>query len=191
MDPEKENIRHKRKVRKEIWRTVKFVLLSLSAGLIQIGSFTLMNEVFHWPYWVSYLIALILSVVWNFTLNRKFTFKSVANVPVAMLKVAAFYAVFTPLSTWLEDILAGRLGWNEYLVTLINMFLNFVLEYLYWRFVVFGKTIDTNEQAKKEQEREAEEDARLLREGSAPGGETTENEISGEKNTSPDHKEEA
>ncbi|MBP5294667.1 MAG: GtrA family protein [Lachnospiraceae bacterium] len=170
MDPgtdvneEQEKLQHDRKVKKEIWRTVKFVLLSLSAGLIQIGSFTLMNEVFHWPYWVSYLIALILSVVWNFTLNRKFTFKSVANVPVAMLKVAAFYAVFTPLSTWLEDILAGQLGWNEYLVTLINMFLNFVLEYLYWRFVVFGKTIDTNEQAKKEQEKEREEDEKRFRE---------------------------
>ena len=161
---EKDKLRHDRKVKKEIWRTVKFVLLSLSAGLIQIGSFTLMNEVFHWPYWVSYLIALVLSVLWNFTLNRKFTFKSVANVPVAMLKVAAFYAVFTPLSTWLEDILAGRLGWNEYLVTLINMFLNFVLEYLYWRFVVFGKTIDTNEQARKEQEKEREEDEKRFRE---------------------------
>lgn len=160
MDTEKEKLQNQRKVKREIWRTVKFVLLSLSAGLIQIGAFTLMNEVFHWPYWVSYLIALVLSVVWNFTLNRKFTFKSVANVPVAMLKVAGFYAVFTPLSTWLEHILAGQLGWNEYLVTLINMFLNFVLEYLYWRFVVFGKTIDTNEQAKKEQEKEAEEDAR-------------------------------
>ena len=161
---EKDKLRHDRKVKKEIWRTVKFVLLSLSAGLIQIGSFTLMNEVFHWPYWVSYLIALVLSVLWNFTLNRKFTFKSVANVPVAMLKVAAFYAVFTPLSTWLEDILASRLGWNEYLVTLINMFLNFVLEYLYWRFVVFGKTIDTNEQARKEQEKEREEDEKRFRE---------------------------
>ena len=161
---EKDKLRHDRKVKKEFWRTVKFVLLSLSAGLIQIGSFTLMNEVFHWPYWVSYLIALVLSVLWNFTLNRKFTFKSVANVPVAMLKVAAFYAVFTPFSTWLEDILASRLGWNEYLVTLINMFLNFVLEYLYWRFVVFGKTIDTNEQAKKEQEKEREEDEKRFRE---------------------------
>ena len=177
---EKDKLRHDRKVKKEIWRTVKFVLLSLSAGLIQIGSFTLMNEVFHWPYWVSYLIALVLSVLWNFTLNRKFTFKSVANVPVAMLKVAAFYAVFTPLSTWLEDILAGRLGWNEYLVTLINMFLNFVLEYLYWRFVVFGKTIDTNEQAKKEQEKEREEDEKRFREDA----EERNAEISGEDTSS-------
>ena len=164
-DAEIESVQHKRKVKKEIWRTVKFVLLSMSAGLIQLGSFTLMKEVFQWPEWVSYLIALILSVIWNFTLNRKFTFKSVANVPIAMLKVIGFYAVFTPLSTWLEFVLTEKLGWNGYLVTLINMFLNFVLEYLYWRFFVFGKTIDTNELAKKEQEKEAEEDARLFGEG--------------------------
>ena len=157
MSAEEEKLR-KKKVKKEIWRTVKFILLSLSAGAIQFGSFTLMFEVFHWAEWLSYLIALILSVVWNFTLNRKFTFKSVANVPIAMLKVTAFYAVFTPLSTWLEFILTEKLGWNGYLVTLINMFLNFVLEYLYWRFFVFGKTIDTNDLAKKEQEKEAAEE---------------------------------
>ena len=86
--------------KKEWLRTVKFVLFSLSAGIIQIGSCTLLNEVMQIPYWVAYLVALILSVLWNFTLNRKFTFQSAANVPIAMLKVAGFYLVFTPLSTW-------------------------------------------------------------------------------------------
>ena len=128
---------------KEFWRAVKFALFSASAGLIQIGSFTLMNELFHWPYWVCYLTALVLSVLWNFTLNRKFTFKSAANVPVAMAKVAAYYAVFTPLSTLLGNWLVYSLGWNEYLVTILNMLLNFVTEFLYQRFVVFGKSIDT------------------------------------------------
>ena len=128
---------------KEFWRFIKFALFSASAGLIEIGSFALFNEVMHWPYWLSYLVALVLSVVWNFTLNRKFTFKSAANVPIAMLKVALFYAVFTPLSTLLEHQLAGNLGWNEYLVTAINMGLNFVTEFLYQRFFVFGKSIDT------------------------------------------------
>ena len=131
---------------KEFWRFIKFTLFSLSAGLIEIGTFTLLNEVAHLPYWVSYLTALVLSVVWNFTLNRKFTFKSAANVPVAMLKVAAFYAVFIPLSTWLEHYLTTSLGWNEYLVTAINMVINFVTEFLYQRFFVFGKTIDTREE---------------------------------------------
>lgn len=120
---------------------IKFALFSVSAGLVQIGSFTLFNEVFRWDYWVSYLIALVLSVLWNFTFNRKFTFKSATNIPVAMLKVAAYYAVFTPLSTILEHYLTTSLGWNEYIVTGINMAINFVTEFLYQRFFVFGKSI--------------------------------------------------
>ena len=128
---------------KEFLRTVKYVLIAASAGLIEIGSFTLMNELLHWNYWLSYLIALVLSVLWNFTLNRKFTFQSAANVPIAMLKVACYYAVFTPLSTLLEHQLAGNLGWNEYLVTAINMVLNFVTEFLFQRFVVYRNSIDT------------------------------------------------
>ncbi|MBR3297554.1 MAG: GtrA family protein [Firmicutes bacterium] len=129
---------------KEAVRFVKFALFSVSAGLIEIGVFTLLNELAHLPYWISYLVALVCSVVWNFTLNRKFTFKSAANVPVAMLKVACYYAVFTPLSTWLEHVLTMNMGWNEYLVTALNMIINFGTEFLYQRFFVFGKSIDTN-----------------------------------------------
>ena len=131
--------------KKELWRVVKFTLFSLSAGLIEIVSFTLLNELTSWSYWPCYLIALVLSVLWNFTLNRKFTFKSAANVPVAMLKVAAYYAVFTPASTLLGNWLAEGLGWNEYLVTALNMILNFVTEFLFQRFVVYGKSVDTAE----------------------------------------------
>ena len=101
--------------KKELIRSLKFLLFSISAGAIQILSFTLLNELLHLPYWVSYLIALVLSVIWNFTLNRRFTFRAANNVPVAMLKVAAYYAVFTPLSTLLEDGLTTGLGWNEYI----------------------------------------------------------------------------
>lgn len=139
----------KKEKKAELLRSVKFTLFSISAGLIQIGSFTLLNELFHLDYWVSYLIALVLSVLWNFTLNRRYTFHSANNVPVAMLKVALFYAVFTPASTWLEHWLTTGCGWNEYLVTAINMVLNFVLEFLYDRFFVFRGSIDTNELAKK------------------------------------------
>ena len=131
--------------KKEWIRVVKFTLFSVSAGLIEIVSFALLNELLHLPYWMSYLIALVLSVLWNFTLNRKFTFKSAAKVPVAMLKVACYYAVFTPLSTVLEHLLAGNLGWNEYLVTAINMLLNFVTEFLFQRFVVYRNSVDTAE----------------------------------------------
>ena len=136
--------------KKEFWRVVKFTLFSASAGLIEMGSFALLTLVTNWSYWPRYLIALVLSVLWNFTLNRKFTFKSAANVPIAMLKVAAYYAVFTPLSTWLGSFLADTLGWNDFLVTAINMIFNFVTEFLYQRFFVFGKSIDTNNLAKKD-----------------------------------------
>ena len=129
--------------RAELLRSLKFTLFSASAGLIQIGAFALCNDVIHLPAWLGYLIALVLSVLWNFTLNRKFTFQSAANVPVAMAKVAAYYAVFTPLSTLLGNFLAANLGWNEYLVTVVNMLLNFSTEFLYQRFFVFGKTIDS------------------------------------------------
>lgn len=130
--------------KKEILRTIKFVLFSISAGVIQVVSFTVMEELLHLTHWVSYLISLVLSVLWNFTLNRKFTFCSANNVPVAMLKVAAFYLVFTPLSTWWTAVLTGDgFLWNEYLVLALTMIVNFVTEYLYDRFVVFGKSIDT------------------------------------------------
>ena len=130
--------------KKELLRTMKFVLFSISAGLIQVVSFTLMEELLHCPHWLSYLIALVLSVLWNFTLNRKFTFHSASNVPIAMLKVAGFYLVFTPLSTWWTAVLTGpAVGWNEYLVLALTMIINFVTEYLFQRFVVFGKSIDT------------------------------------------------
>ena len=138
--------------KKELIRTLKFVLFSISAGLIQILSEILCLEVFSFVPWLAYLISLVLSVLWNFTLNRKFTFQSANNVPIAMLKVAAFYLVFTPLSTWWTAVLTGeRVGWNEYLVLVITMLINFVTEYIYDRFVVFGKSIDTAKKENKDQ----------------------------------------
>lgn len=130
--------------KKEFLRTVKFVLFSISAGVIQVVSFTLFEEVLHLVHWLSYLISLVLSVLWNFTLNRKFTFCSAGNVPLAMVQVAAFYLVFTPLSTWWTAALTGEaVGWNEYLVLVLTMIVNFVTEYLFDRLVVFRKTLDT------------------------------------------------
>jgi putative flippase GtrA len=130
--------------KKELLRSLKFTLFSISAGLIQVISFTLLEELLHITHWVSYLVSLVLSVLWNFTLNRKYTFHSASNVPVAMAKVAAFYLVFTPLSTWWTAVLTGpSVLWNEYLVLALTMLVNFVTEYLYDRYVVFGKSIDT------------------------------------------------
>ena len=131
--------------KKELWRSLKFVLFSISAGVIQMGSFALLNELLHLDYWLSYLIALVLSVVWNFTFNRKYTFKSTGNITRAMLLVAVYYCAFTPLSTILEHYLADTLTWNEYIVTLINMLLNMVTEFLFQRFVVYRNSVDNTE----------------------------------------------
>ena len=148
--------------KKELLRTIKFTLFSISAGVIQILSFTLLNEILKFPYWVSYLIALVLSVLWNFTFNRRYTFQSAENVPKAMLLTALFYLVFTPASTYLEKYLTDGLHWNEYLVTGINMVSNFVLEFLYDRFVIYRKSVDTNDLAKKQAEKEAAREAGAL-----------------------------
>jgi len=132
--------------KKELIRSIKFLLFSISAGAIQLGSYALFYELLKLPEWVSYIISLTLSVLWNFTLNRKFTFKSAANVPIAMVKVALFYLVFAPLSTMGTAFLTEpkyNILWNAYVVETMMMLINFVTEYVYDRFVVFGKSIDT------------------------------------------------
>ena len=128
---------------KELIRTIKFILFSISAGIIEIVLFTILDKASNWDYWANYLIALIASVIWNFTLNREYTFKSANNIPIAMMKVALFYVVFTPVSTIGGNYLAETVGWNDFLVTGLNMISNFVLEYLYDRFFVFSNSIDT------------------------------------------------
>lgn len=122
------------------WQVIKFTLFSISAGVIQAISYTLLfefllhsNQHYHW---VAYLISLILSVLWNFTFNRRYTFQSAANVPIAMAKVFGFYCVFTPLSLWGSQWLVS-VGINNYLVQGLTMGLNLVLEFLFCKFVVY------------------------------------------------------
>lgn len=124
-----------------LWQAVKFTLFSISAGIIQIGSFALL-EIFIKDYWIPYLTSLILSILWNFTLNRRYTFKSAANVPVAMAKVFGFYLVFTPLSTYLGDLAEGA-GINDFVILIVTMLANFVLEFLFCKFVVYRGQEDT------------------------------------------------
>lgn len=124
-----------------VWQAVKFTLFSISAGIIQIGSFALL-EIFIKDYWIPYLTSLILSILWNFTLNRRYTFKSAANVPVAMAKVFGFYLVFTPLSTYLGDLAEGA-GINDFVILIVTMLANFVLEFLFCKFVVYRGKEDT------------------------------------------------
>lgn len=130
-------------VRKELLRTIEYFMIASSAGLIEISLYTLLDFATPLPYWPAYLIALVASVLWNFTLNRRYTFRAANKIAPAMLKVAAYYAVFTPLSTMFGNYLAEDLLWNGVLVTLINILINGVTEFLYQRFFVFGKAVDT------------------------------------------------
>ena len=148
--------------RRELWRTIKFTLFSASAGVIQIVSYTLFFEVFHWVPWLAYLISLILSVLWNFTFNRRYTFRSDSDIKRSMLLVALFYLVFTPVSTWWTAALTGENPFtgagasaeplvNNYVVQIGTMLVNFVLEFLYQRFVVYRNSLDTNDIARKDE----------------------------------------
>ena len=122
---------------KNVLQAIKFTLFSLSAGIIQVASFALFHDVLGWEsWWMSYLPALVLSVLWNFTFNRKYTFKPTGHIARDMVLVAAYYAVFTPASTWLGDWLES-IGWHDWLVLLVVMLLNLVTEYLFQKFVVY------------------------------------------------------
>ena len=128
-----------------IFQVIKFTLFSISAGIIQIASFALFNEVFRWQYWPGYLTSLVLSIVWNFTFNRRYTFKSAANVPVAMTKLFGFYAVFTPVSTYLGHC-AEAVGINDYIILIVTMLSNFVLEFLFCKLVVYKNQENTRKE---------------------------------------------
>lgn len=140
---------------KELIRTIKFTLFSISAGIIQILLFTLLNELLHLDYWVSYLTSLVASILWNFTINRKVTFKSSNNIKLSMLLVFLFYLVFTPVSTVLGN-LAEKAEVNEYVILALTMISNFVLEYLFTRYVVYRNSCDTIEPKSKEKEEKIE-----------------------------------
>ncbi len=133
------------KNKKELIRKIKFTLFSISAGIIEIVVFTLLEKFTNFSYWACYLPALIASVIWNFTLNREYTFKSTVNIPKAMSLVFLFYLIFTPVSTIIGNYLAEDLGWNDFIVTGLNMLANFILEYLWDEYVVFRGNIDTKE----------------------------------------------
>ena len=141
--------------RQTLIRVAKFVAFSLGAGIIQVLTFTLLNEVFKLDYWLSYFPALVLSVLYNFTVNRRFTFKSANKFTKAMLKVAIYYCIFKPLYTRLGNM-AEDAGVNEYIVLAVTMICNMVTEFLVCRFWVYGKSMDTNDLAKKQEEKEQE-----------------------------------
>ena len=134
---------------KNLWQAVKFTLFSVSAGIIQVLSFALLHDVLGLEsYWMSHVPSLVLSVIWNFTFNRRYTFRSDAPLVRSMLLVALFYVVFTPASAWWGTLLE-QAGVHAWLIEAINLLANFVLEFLYQRFVVYRGHIDTNDVARK------------------------------------------
>lgn len=143
--------------KQSLLQALKYLAFTISAGVIQAASFTLMNELIRWSYWPSYLIALTLSVVYNFTVNRKFTFKSAKNVPLAMMQIIAYYIVFTPLSTWWGEALT-RAGWNDYIVLFGTMVINLITEFSVYRFIVFRNHMYTNKEGQAELARQQEQE---------------------------------
>lgn len=176
--------------KKELLRALKFFLFSCSAGVIEvIFDVLIFTNIFNavapdatWTKSVSYLIGLVASVIWNFTFNRKFTFKAANNVPKAMGLAFLFYVFFTPLAEFFTaflstgDILgiiditkwgitpvgldqAGMLGdFGGFLITFIVMFCNMALEFPWQKFVVFRNSIDQTETVKKDEESNKEEE---------------------------------
>jgi len=149
---EENQVKSEKKDRKELWRAIKFTIISISAGIIQTLAYTLCYELIHLNHWIASAIGLVLSVIWNFTINRKITFKSVSNIKKAMLLVAAFYVVFGPLAIYLNYLAEGMA--NGYLLLAATMVVNLVLEYVFMRFVVYKNTCDTAPEKKKETQKE-------------------------------------
>lgn len=130
--------------KKEYLRAIKFLLFSISAGVIQFVSFALMDLIPDFDYVIKAYIALTLSVVWNFTFNRKYTFRSISNIKVAMFKTFCYYLVFAPLSIHLADIyLVKTLYWNELIVTGCTMLINLITEFLFQRFFIYNNSLDS------------------------------------------------
>lgn len=135
-----------------VMQIVKFVFFSMGSGIIQTVIFTLLNEVVKLDYWSSYLPAIILSVLYGFTVNRRYTFKSANNVPVAMAKLAFYYVIFIPTATYLGD-LAESAGVNEYIVLVVTMLSNLTTAFLVNRFWIYRNSMNTNKLAEKEKEK--------------------------------------
>lgn len=135
--------------KENIIQVVKFVAFSLGSGVIQTVVFTVLNEFMHFDYWQSYLPAIFLGVLYGFTVNRRFTFKSANNVPVAMAKLAFYYCIFIPTSTYLGN-LAENKGVNEYIVLVVTMLANLTTAFLVNRLWIYRNSMNTNDLAQKE-----------------------------------------
>lgn len=142
------------------WQAFKYLCCTASAGLIQIISFTILQaaipdngETLHFivedmsrATFIATTVALALSVLWNFTLNRKFTFKSAKNVPVAMFLAFLFYVPFYPFQTWYVHTVKVALGGSDgagFLAEATVMLINGILEFCWQKFVIYRKSTNS------------------------------------------------
>jgi len=162
----KEKLKETDKKNNSAWQFFKFLLCAASAGIIQFVTFTILQTIFKktgtdqtlgtmWFFQDGYLkttfiattCALVLSILWNFTLNRKFTFKAANNLPLAMVLAFCFYIPFYPFQTWYVGTIEQELFkytttnaiWPGLIAEGTVMIINFVLEFLWQKFVVFRK----------------------------------------------------
>lgn len=165
---EQENKKINSKKKENFIQVLKYTLCAGSAGVIEAASFALLiwllgltvkdsqsftninflGSEMNWIQIVAQMVSLALSVVWNFTLNRKFTFQSNANVPKVLALAFAFYIPFYPASTlfvgWFAAYLtgAGAIVVAGYLPKALAMIANFVLEFVWQKFFVFRDKLE-------------------------------------------------
>ena len=158
LDAEEEKAAKKEK-RKTLFQIIKYAICTASAGLIEFITFTILTKTpilssmanekvwffteNNLAWFVATAIALFLSIVWNFTINRKFTFKSAGNVPRAMSLAFLFYVPFFPFKLWFNSYMPEHLGVDSLLIEVITMLINGVLEFCWQKFVIYRKEQDT------------------------------------------------
>lgn len=157
----------KKEKRKGVLQFIKYALCAASAGIIQLALFSILQAVIPQSgktirfivedmdlvTFISTTVALCASILWNFTFNRKFTFKDAGNVPKAMLLAFLFYVPFYPFQTWyvhtIKSLLLGPLSTQASGIIAEGsvMVINFVLEFMWQKFVVFRKRKEKKEEA--------------------------------------------
>lgn len=166
----------KREKRKGVMQFIKYALCAASAGIIQIVLFSILQAVIpsngktiHFIVedmdlvtFIATTVALCASILWNFTFNRKFTFKDAGNVPKAMILAFLFYVPFYPFQTWyvhtIKSLLVEAIGTDGAGIIAEGtvMIINFALEFMWQKFVVFRKPKDKQENKTEENENSGE-----------------------------------
>lgn len=116
-----------------------FLYFSLGAGVIKLVSFLLLSLIDsgHGAVLVlAEIVSVVLSGLFNFTWNRKFTFRSTNNIVPGMFLYGLYSLIATPaVASFIVDL--TRRGWADWLAKAMKMALHFILDSLYCKFVIF------------------------------------------------------